>query len=601
MSGPVPTRPARGGGRPVHAPTLGAMVAAATRRHDGVAIRSAQSDAGPAWSYAELGARAGELARGLVALGLAPGDRIGILADTRPEWTLVDCAACLAGAVVVPVYQTSPSEEVGYVLGHAGVRAVVCENARQLEKIDAVRAGCPALEHVIAMEPADGALSLADLRERGAPVEDDELADRRAAARPDDVATIIYTSGTTGPPKGCVLTHRNLLAAVDMYERALEVPSSAVVFMFLPLAHALARVAQMVALDVGATIAYWSRDPKRLLDDLAAARPTHLPSVPRVFEKIWHRALTEAGEPGTLRRRAFDWAVAVGHRAAAARRAGRIGPVLRAQHAIADRLVLSHVRDLFGGELDLALTGAAPIGVDVLAFFEACGVLVLEGYGLTETCAAATLNTPRHVRFGTTGRPLPGSEIRIADDDEILVRGPHVFAGYHRDEEATAATFDGDWLRTGDLGALDEDGFLRITGRKKDLIITSSGKNVAPSNLETALRESRWISQAVVYGDDRPYLVALLTLDPDEVPALAERVGAEPDVRTLAGDERVHELLRDEVARVNRRFARIAQIKRFTILEHDLTQQAGELTPTMKVKRAVVGERYADRFEALYA
>jgi long-chain acyl-CoA synthetase len=277
-----------------------------------------------------------------------------------------------------------------------------------------------------------------------------------------------------------------------------------------------------------------------------------------------------------------------------------LNPLLRGARAAADRLVLSRVRALFGQDAQLVLTGAAPIDPKVPEFFDVCGIPVMEGYGLTETCAAATLNTPTEFRFGTVGRPLPGMEVGIAGDGEILMRGPCVFPGYYRNDEATAATFDGDWLRSGDLGEIDEAGYLRITGRKKDLIITSSGKNIAPANIETALRESRWISEAVVYGDNRPYLVAMLVLDRDELPALAARAGVEPDLASMARDERVRGELAAGVEEVNRQFARIEQVKRFAILDRELTQQAGELTPTMKVKRAVVYDRYRDLFDALY-
>ena len=594
------TRPPLAAERSVHATTLGAMVAAATERHHGTALRFPVDGTFVEWSYEELGTRARELARGLVALGVAPGDRVAILANTRPEWTLVDCAVFLTGAVAVPIYQTSSPVEVAYVLAHSGARAVVCENTAQLDKVVTVRDDCPALEHVVTIEPTGEAPSIEDLRARAGEVDQAEIDQRVAASAPGDVATIVYTSGTTGPPKGCMLTHANLLATMEMYDLRLELPGSAVVFVFLPLAHVLARITQMVGLDVGATLAYWSGDPAKLLDDIAAAQPTHFPSVPRVFEKIHTKALAGVEDAGGPRQRLFEWAVGVGRRTALARRTGRTGPLLRAQHAVADRLVFSKVRALFGGRLELAMTGAAPIAVDVLEFFEACGLLVLEGYGMTETCAAATLNTPGAYRFGTVGRPLPGSEIGIADDGEILMRGPHIFPGYYNDPTATAATFDGDWLRSGDLGSVDADGFLHITGRKKDLIITSSGKNITPANIESALRESRWISQAVVYGDDRPYLVALLTLDPEEVPALAEHLGIDPDVPAMATDERVRAVLQEAVDEVNARFARIEQIKRFDVLDHDLAQAAGELTPTLKVKRAVVTERYADRFAALY-
>jgi long-chain acyl-CoA synthetase len=578
----------------IQATTLPQLLRQAVARHDGTALRFPRDGAMHDISFRELAARAQAIAGGLIGLGVQPGDRVAILGSTRPEWTIADCGALSAGATVVPIYHTNSPEECAYVLSHSGARVLICEDAEQLRKIESVRHELPDLEHVFTMVPVDGAAPLDGLDGDAEIVE----------VAPSDPATIVYTSGTTGPPKGCVLTHANCVATMRMYEEQLrdELRPGVVTFMFLPLAHSLARVVQFVTLDVGATLAFWSGDPKRLLDDIAEARPMYLPSVPRVFEKIHARALAAVEEASPVRRRLFNWAVATGARARAAERRGETaGPLLRAGSRVADRLVLARVRDLFGGELRLGLTGAAPIGREVLEFFDACGVLVLEGYGMTETCAAATLNTRREFRFGTVGRPLPGSEVAIADDGEILMRGPHVFGGYHRDEEATRDTFEDGWLCSGDLGAIDDEGYVAVTGRKKDLIITSSGKNISPTNLETALRETRWISQAVVYGDNHPYLVALLTIDPDEVETLAARAGVPADLSAMVDDPRVHAVVQESVDEVNARFARIEQIKRFAILDHDLSQAADELTPTLKVKRANVNDRYRRELEGLYA
>jgi long-chain acyl-CoA synthetase len=580
--------------------TLGRMVLDATERHSGAAIRFPRDGTWHEWSFAELGTAVRELARGLAALGLGPGDHVGLLGETRPEWTLADAALLAAGCVVVPVYQTNSPDECRYVLDHSSARAVIVENAAQLEKIEAVRDQLPGLEHIVSMEDTGRSTTLADLRARAGEVPEEALEARLSEVAGDDVATIVYTSGTTGPPKGCMLTHRNLLFTGEAYVRLISLQPPATLFMFLPLAHALARVVQMVSLDVGGTLAFWSGDSRKLVEDVAAARPTHFPSVPRVFEKIHARALARGNEGGAAKQRIFAWAVATGRRARPAQRAGTASPLLKAQYALADRLVLSRIRELFGGRLELALTGAAPIPLEVLEFLDACGITVLEGYGMTETCAAATLNTPQALRFGTVGQPLPGTGVSIADDGEILLSGPNVFKGYHRDEEATHAAVDGQAVRTGDLGEVDEDGFLRITGRTKDLIITSSGKNITPTNIENALRESRWISQAVVHGDNRSYLVALLTLDADEAPALAATLGVDADLKAMAADPKVREALQRDVDAANQRFARIEQIKRFGVLEQDLSQAAGELTPTMKVKRNVVEKRYADTFASLY-
>jgi long-chain acyl-CoA synthetase len=586
------------------ADTLVQMVLKATVTHDGPALRFARGDAWTEMSYAELGVAVREIASGLIALGIHPGDRVSILSGTRPEWTLADLGALCAGAVVAPIYHTNSPEECRYVLDHAESRVVFCENAELAAKVEQVRHLCPALEHVVTFDGAgEGTISLTELRRRGEAGDASAVDEIATQIQPDDMATIIYTSGTTGPPKGCVATHRNCMAMAKMYEHQLAFgPGEPVVFMFLPLAHSLARMTQMLVIDVGGTIAYWRGDPKVLLEDLAATRPTHLPSVPRIYEKMHVQALAGMERAGRVKRAIFHWALDTGRRVRELeRRGGRPAGLLRRRYALADKLVLSKVRGLFGPEIKLGLSGAAPIAQNVLEFFDACGVLILEGYGMTETTAAATLNTKERFRFGTVGQALPGAELAIADDGEVLMRGPHVFRGYFRDEDATGETFTEDgWLRSGDLGSIDDDGYLRITGRKKDLIITSSGKNISAANLEAALREIRWVSQAVVYGDNRPYLVAVLTLDPDEVPALAARVGVEAGAAVMAKDERVHAELAREVEAVNSRFARIEQVKRFTILDRDLTQEDGDLTPTMKVKRAVVYREFGEVFDALY-
>jgi long-chain acyl-CoA synthetase len=374
-------------------------------------------------------------------------------------------------------------------------------------------------------------------------------------------------------------------------------------YQFLPLAHVLARIAQVVTLSVGARVIYWGGDPAKIADELPVVSPTHVPAVPRIYEKIHGAVAGKVAEGRPHERLMFRWAVGCGARARAALRERRQPDLVTdIQYRLADRLVLSKVRRLFGPALEVALVGAAPIAPELLEFFDACGVLVLEGYGLTETCAASTINTVDAVRFGTVGRPLPGTEVAIAEDGEILLRGPHVFAGYYKDVAATSEARDPEgWLHTGDLGELSDDGYLTITGRKKDLIITSSGKNITPVNIESALRESRYITEAVVYGDNRSYLVAMLTLDRDAAVKLAERLGIANDAVTIAGDPRVHAELQKEVDRVNAKFARIEQIKRFAILDHDLTQADGELTPTLKVKRAIVYAKYGDVFAELYA
>jgi long-chain acyl-CoA synthetase len=562
---------------PTRTASVAGIALSAVARHAGPALTRPGA---PPIAYEDLGAAMTEIAGGLAALGVAPGDRVAILAGTRPEWTLADFGALAAGAIVVPLYFTNSREECRYVIEHAEADVVICEKPADLERIRPVR------QAILIDGEADDAVTLAQLRELGRATGADVADARLAAVEGRDPATIVYTSGTTGPPKGCVLSHASLLAAVGMYRHSLDLRGS-VVYLYLPLAHSLARVTQMVTLDAGGTLAFWGGDPKRIVAELAEISPTHFPTVPRVLEKVHTGVEARVAEQSALRRAIFRWALGQG-----------AGTGVRAR--LADRLVLSHVREVFGSRLRLVLTGAAPIGPELLEFFAACGVTVLEGYGMTETCAAATLNTEDALRFGTVGRPLPDAEVTTAPDGEILMRGPQVFSGYHRDPEATRAVLDGGWLRSGDLGAVDGDGFVRITGRKKELIITSSGKNVSPDALESALRETRWISNAIVYGDRQPYLVALLTLDPDELPALAAEAGIAPGSAALAADPRVHAIVARDVDAVNARFARIEQIKRFAILERDLSQASGELTPTLKLKRAAIYDGYAERFAALY-
>jgi long-chain acyl-CoA synthetase len=600
LSRTVPTAPSPETAAPRAAvASLAELALRAAERHRGDALTVPGA---PPTSFAELGRAVREIAAGLAALGVRGGDRVGLLAGTVPEWTLADFGALCAGAVVVPIYHTNSPEECRYVLDHAGVRVLLCEDAAQAAKVARVRAELPELEHVVVLRgTAEAALTLAELRERGAA--DGGVVDARVAAiGREDAATIVYTSGTTGPPKGCVLTHANLLAAAGMYTERLGLrEAQPVIYLYLPLAHALARIAEIVSVDTGGTLAFWGGDPSRIREELAEIRPTHFPTVPRVLEKIHAAALTAVESAGPLRQGIFRRALATATRVRVAERAGgRAAAAARARHALGDRLVLSRIRAVFGDRLANVLTGAAPIGREVLEFLDACGVLVLEGYGMTETCAAATLNTPAERRLGTVGRPLPGTGVEIAPDGEVRLRGPNVFAGYHHDLEATAAVLEGGWVATGDLGEVDAAGYLTITGRKKDLIITSSGKNVSPENLESALRETRWISHAVVAGDRRSYLIALVTLDPDEAPRLAEQLGVAPEPAAMARDDRVREAVWRDIEAVNQRFARVEQVKRFVILPRDLSQAEGELTPTLKVKRAFVYDRYAGEIDALY-
>jgi long-chain acyl-CoA synthetase len=583
---------------------LGAMALGAADHHRGIALQFGRDGSTIAISYPAFGAGVMEIASGLIALGIDRGDRVAILGSTSADWTLADYGALCAGAVVAPIYHTNSPEECAYVLSHSGARLVFCENAAQAAKIARVRDQCPELEHVVLFDgAADGAVTLAELREQSKNATPKSVLRRVAATEPDDLATLVYTSGTTGPPKGCMLSHANILETSRMYVEQLGINETHSLYQFLPLAHVLARVAQAVVIRAGARACFWSGDSARIVAELSEMGPTHLPAVPRIYEKM-HGAITGRVQDGpALRRALFYWALRRGRQARTSAR-GDVTPGLltKLQYALADRLVLSKIRDVYGPSLQLALVGAAPVARELLEFFDACGVLVLEGYGLSESCAAATLNTAGAVRFGTVGKPLPGTEVKIASDGEILIRGPHVFSGYYKDPDASRAAIDSEgWLRSGDLGSISGDGFVAITGRKKDLIITSNGKNVTPVNIESQLRDGRYVSEAVVFGDNRPYLVAILTLDRDEAKKLAARLGIDSDPATLARDPSVHAVIQKEVDSVNEKLARIEQIKRFAILDHELSQAGGELTPTLKVKRAFVYQKYADVFAGLYA
>jgi long-chain acyl-CoA synthetase len=543
------------------------------------------------------------LALGLVDLGVAKGDKVSILANTRPEWTYFDFAALSIGATVVPIYQTNSPEECQYVLENSDAKVVIVEDDEQIEKIRKVRDTLPKLESVVRMTGAsDDAISFDDLAARGAGRDLSEWEQRWQAVTPEDICTFIYTSGTTGPPKGCVISHGNYRAMLDMVNENSVIEGEDVTYLYLPLAHSFALLIQLGSFDLGATIAYWERDPLKIMPNMAEIKPTYFPSVPRIFEKIYTMATSAMEKEGGLKKAIFDWAIRVGGKMRAAERSGhQPGFLLRKQYEFADKKVLSKIRGLFGGQLRLAVSGAAPINPDILRFFDAAGVLVLEGWGMTETSTAATISTPEDFKIGTIGKPFPGCEVKIAEDGEILVKGPNVFQGYYKNEEATRETIVDGWLHTGDLGSIDADGFITITGRKKDIIITAGGKNITPANLENEIKQHPLVSQCVVVGDRRPYLVALVTLDPEEAVAYAKEHGLSEDPAQLAANGEVREAIEGHLAKVNEKFARVEQVKKIAILPHDLSQEAGELTPTLKVKRAVVADKHQGEIEKLYA
>jgi long-chain acyl-CoA synthetase len=529
-----------------------------------------QADGWREVSWREAGQRVDALAQALLAHGVRKGDAVAVISRTRLEWILLDWAIMSIGAVVVGLYPTNTATECAYILGHSEAVLAFTEDDGQREKLASVRAQLPQLREIVGFE------ELAGFTGEGGIADD---------VQEDDLATLIYTSGTTGPPKGCMLSHKNLTTAALRVKTHIE-GSTDTVLLFLPMAHSFARICHQSATYHGATLALCA-DATRVPEALARLRPTILPAVPRVYEKIHANALGEIERAGGAKRAIGRWALRVGSRASARRRSGRPLPlVLRAQLAVADKLVFSKVRARLGGRLRLGVSGAAPLSVDVLEFFHSLNMLVIEGYGLTETSSSLSVNDPDDYRFGTVGHAVDGCEVRLDTDGEILVRSDTIFAGYYKEPEATAAAFTDDgWFRTGDVGELDEDGWLKITDRKKDLIITAGGKNIAPQNIENALKASRFVSQALIVGDRRPYVTALITLDPAEM----EVSGAEAQT-----------LVQGIVDEVNRDRVRVEQIKRFAILPRDFSQEEGELTPTLKLRRKVVHEHFAAEIDQLY-
>ncbi|GHG75941.1 AMP-dependent synthetase/ligase [Streptomyces griseocarneus] len=573
------------------------------------ALRFRSREEGGGWTETTFTALREEIravGRGLIALGVRPDDRVAIVSETRPEWTIAQFGALTAGAAVVPVYPTAGEDELVWVLGDSGASVVVCEDAAQAARVAAVRAKLPALRHVVLMDTegcAPGELALRRLPGGAAPDEvESELEKRSAARRGEDLCTVIYTSGTTGLPKGCRLTHANIVSNQDATAHLTEGGPGSTTYLYLPLAHVLGQIIQLTSLRRGGTLAYFGGKVENVVAELAEVRPTHLPSVPRLFEKIHAQVVSLAEAQGPAGRARLEEAIRTGVAVADLRARGEEpAGELRAAWETAEESLFSLVRAAFGGRLRWALTGAAPIAPQTLDFLRACGIDVYEGYGMTEGSGVITVNHRGAVRPGTVGRAVEGSEVRIAGDGEVLARGPGVFAGYHGNPSATAEAVDADgWLHTGDLGTLDADGYLTITGRKKDLIITSSGKNLAPSPVEFAIQQSRFVSRAVMVGDRRPYAVALLTLDAVEVEAWAAREGVDLRAAGPARHPQVRRLCQEAVDAANARVARPARIRAFAILNEDFSVENGELTPTLKLRRAVVGERYAAEIDALY-
>jgi long-chain acyl-CoA synthetase len=546
---------------------------------------------------AEFGAEVAALAGGLMAAGIGPGDRVALMSRTRYEWTLIDYACWAAGAVTVPVYETSSAEQVQWILSDSSARAVFAETAAHAEIIGSVRGKLPGLEYLWMTSGLEVLVS------GGAQTSAEQLEQRRTATTASDLASIVYTSGTTGQPKGCELTHGNLLAvvrnAIGALPEIFEAPDCSTL-LFLPLAHALARIVQVGCVESGAILGHWP-DMTTLADGLAEFRPTFLIAVPRVFEKVYESAQRQAAASKATTR---IFAAAADTAIAWSKAGDGAGPALRLRHALFERLVYRRLRAAVGGSLQYAISGGAPLGERLGHFFRGAGITVLEGYGMTETTGPATMNRPGRNKVGTVGQPLPGVTIRTADDDEIEILGPNVFPGYWRNDAATREVLDpGGWLKTGDTGIVDDGGFLAVTGRKKELIVTAGGTNVAPAVLEDRLRANPLISECMVVGDGRPYIACLVTLDPEALEFWKRRHGKPADATAgdLALDPELIAEIQLTVDDANKAVSRAESIRRFRILGTDFTEASGQLTPTLKLRRNVVAREFAADIEALYS
>jgi long-chain acyl-CoA synthetase len=588
----------------------------AEREPDAVAIRRKDATAGGAWrdvTTAEFRTDVAALAKGLIAAGIGAGDRVALLSRTRYEWTVADYAIWSAGAVTVPIYETSSAEQVEWILGDSGARALIVETPAHLQANSEVLSRLPGVERIWLIEGPDAegqAAQLDSLAADGAGVSDEELAGRRASRQAADLATIIYTSGTTGRPKGCELSQLNLLAdvrnAIGGLPGIFAQPGRSAL-LFLPLAHSFARIIQIGCLESGTVLGY-TADVAHLVEDLGTFQPTFILAVPRVFEKVYNGAEQQAAASGAKSRifkAAAQSAVACSRTLDQAGRPvpGQQNLRLRAEHALYDRLVYAKLRAATGGRVQYAVSGGAALGERLGHFFRGVGITVLEGYGLTETSPVISVNRPDHNKIGTVGPPIPSVTVRIADDGEILASGPNVFAGYWHNEAATKEMVDPDgWLHTGDLGELDEDGYLRVTGRKKDIIVTAGGKNVAPAVLEDRLRAHPLVSQCMVVGDGRPFIACLVTLDEE---ALGPWQARHPNLAgaSLAELAQAPELLAEiqsAVDEANKAVSRAESIRKFTVLPVDFTEQNGYLTPSLKVRRGVVAKDFAADIDALY-
>ncbi len=555
---------------------------------------------GSTWTDVTAGAFLAEVqqvAKGLIGAGIKPGDRVALLSKTRYEWTLLDYAIWFAGAVTVPIYETSSTDQVRWILEDSRATAVVAETVDHRDRVVPLRDGLSDLAHVWTIDED----AIGQITAHAASVTDDDLEERRTAATPLDLATLIYTSGTTGRPKGCMLTHGNFMFELGVAVHELDKlfgDKSGSTLLFLPLAHVFARIIQVGCVKARVRVGH-TADIKNLVEDLGNFKPTFILAVPRVFEKVYNTASQRAAADG--KGRIFQRAAEVAIAWSRGVEAGKVPLTVKVQHAIFDKLVYTKLRTTLGGACEYAVSGGAPLGERLGHFYRGIGLTVLEGYGLTESTAALTVNLPDAIKIGTVGRPIGGTTVRVAEDGELLFKGGQVFAGYWENEEATAESLNDGWFHTGDVGEVDDEGFVRITGRKKEILVTAGGKNVAPAVLEDRLRAHPLISQCMVVGDGQPFIAALVTIDPEYFPHWAAEHDKSGNIASLVDDDDLRAAVQRAVEDANTAVSQAESIRKFTILPEDWTEEGGQLTPSLKLKRNVVLREFRAEVEALYA
>ncbi|MCA9743854.1 MAG: long-chain fatty acid--CoA ligase [Deferribacteres bacterium] len=548
-----------------------------------------------------------DISKGLMALGVNKDDKVNILSNTRPEWLQIDMATVSIGAVVVGIYASNLPEDCAYIINHSDAVILFAENQDQLDKIMQVQKELPKLKYIVLLEgnpPADAneVLRWEDFLAKGKKISDDEFVARTQEVEPGDLASIVYTSGTTGVPKGAMLTHDNLLFTSWSASESLAVQPHFETLLFLPLAHVFARIIVYLCLREGLTINF-AESIEKVGENLKETRPHFFASVPRIFEKVYDKITSGAQDAGGLKLKIFNWSLATGMEASKLlQKKQSVDGLLAVKNAIANKLVFSKIQAALGGRVQWTISGAAPLNITIAEFFHACGVTILEGIGMTENTSFTNVNRYDNNKFGTVGQPGPGVEQRIAEDGEVLYRGRNVMKGYYKNPEATAAAIDSEgWLYTGDIGEIDSEGFLKITDRKKDLIITAGGKNIAPQRVEKTMRTSRYVSQVLVFGDKKKFLTAVFTLDKDQVAAWAVKHGIDYNSwQELCQSPQVRDLMQSEVQEKNKELASFETIKKIYIAPADFSIEGGELTASLKVKRKVVTEKYRDELEALY-